>query len=438
MKEKRIFSKSSGIAYFFIVFLLAIFLFSGCLHDNEPEETPVFPEPAASKFPVPSVIRGDRQLSIGWAAKAGVEYEVWYGTDNNSANAVKWDGTIIELSPVAGTVITGLDNGETYFVWIRIWDNGELSDFITSTKGIPEPSPTAAYEGFVYISGGTVIGSNSYTMNVTVPTDPPGYTNAGKNISKKGVFVEGRITSLDSFLMAKHETTQALWYGVQSWAENNGYNFQNKISAPNSANKSKPVSNISWRDAVVWCNAYSEKSGLEPVYYYPSAGEENVLRDSRNANETACDNVIMVTGKNGFKLPTETEREYAARGGDPGKADWMFLYVGSDNADDVAWHHGNSAYQIQIVGQKNPNRLGIFDLSGNVQEWGWDWMNYNVAVIKDTPWYGESYSSRFNQKPMAGGGVRANITMSCVADRWGYSTNYRDAYVGFRLVRKVE
>jgi formylglycine-generating enzyme required for sulfatase activity len=116
----------------------------------------------------------------------------------------------------------------------------------------------------------------------------------------------------------------------------------------------------------------------------------------------------------------------------------MFLYAGSNNVDDVAWHHGNSVYQICDTGKKDPNRLGISDLSGNVQEWGWDWMNYNIAVTKETPRYGESYSSRFNQKPMAGGGVGSNITMSCVADRWGFNTSYKDAYVGFRLVRKVE
>jgi formylglycine-generating enzyme required for sulfatase activity len=170
---------------------------------------------------------------------------------------------------------------------------------------------------------------------------------------------------------------------------------------------------------------------MEPVYYY----QETAIQDSRNANGTACDNAVMDKSKNGYRLPTEVEREYTARGGDPGKADWMYLYAGSNNADDVAWYHGNSPFTIRDVGQKNPNRLGIFDLSGNVQEWGWDWMHYGSAVTPDTPVDGENYSSRFNQKPMAGGGVGSNITLSCVADRWGYATSYRDGYVGFRVVR---
>ena len=82
--------------------------------------------------------------------------------------------------------------------------------------------------------------------------------------------------------------------------------------------------------------------------------------------------------------------------------------------------------------------MGIFDLSGNAQEWGWDWINYGVAVTPDTPWDGVRYSSRFSQKPMAGGGVGSNITLSCTADRWGYGTSYKDGYVGFRLVRRVQ
>jgi formylglycine-generating enzyme required for sulfatase activity len=169
------------------------------------------------------------------------------------------------------------------------------------------------------------------------------------------------------------------------------------------------------------------------VYY--SSGNA-VLRNSRNS--AACDGAVMDRSKNGFRLPTEAEREFAARGGDPGKDEWMFTYSGSDNADDVAWHHDNSPYQIREAGTKKPNRLGIFDLSGNVQEWGWDWMNYNIELTQFTPRDGESYSSRFNQKPIAGGGVGSNLTMSCVADRWGFNTSYTDPYVGFRLVRKAE
>ena len=379
------------------------------------------------RAPAPSLVRGNLELSVGWAAEEGVEYEVWYGTTDNFADAGQWNGVIDGSGIVAGTTITGLINGDTYYVWIKTQEvTGEFS------QETPE-SPFNPPQGFVYVSGGTVAGSVGYSMTMMVPHDPV-YMNAGSFRTMLGVFVEGRTAAIESFFMAKNTITRELWFEVQSWADSNGYFFQNRISAPTDSNRNRPVTGISWRDAIVWCNAYSEKSGLQPVYY--SGG--SVLRDSRNANGTAVDNAVMDKSRNGFRLPTEVEREFAARGGDPGKAAWMYSFAGSNNADDVAWHHGNSPFEVRDVGLKKPNRLGIYDLSGNVMEWGWGWMYWNVAVTPQTPVDGEPRGSPFSQKPMAGGAARSNITMSVVADRWGMGPAFTEAFVGFRVKRRAE
>ena len=374
------------------------------------------------KAPTPSLIRGNERLSVGWVTETGVQYEVF-------CNNAKWPGLSEIREKTGGVEISGLENSTAYSVWIKaIAHTGETEIESQASSEIPEGELTAP-AGFVYVPGGTVLGSESYAISVTVP-NASDYMNTGKTLTKKGVFVEGRKVTLDSLFVAKYETTRELWYNVQSWAKDKNYSFQNEITEPNEADKNKPVTGISWRDAIVWCNAYSEKSGMQPVYYY--GGE--ILRNSQNA---ACDNAEMKKNNSGFRLPTEVEREFAARGGDPGKADWVFTFSGSNDADDV-WHHGNSPYQIREVGLKKTNRLGICDLSGNVQEWGWDWMNYNVAVSAETPPDGEEQGGRFSQKPMAGGGVGSNLTMSCVADRWSFTTNYTDSYVGFRVIRKAQ
>jgi formylglycine-generating enzyme required for sulfatase activity len=297
----------------------------------------------------------------------------------------------------------------------------------------PEETPKSVEEGFVYVLRKTVQGSDAYGFTVTVP-DNPDYNDPGKVHQKKGVFVRDRTLTVNGFAMAKYETTQDLWYTVQTWALEQGYQFQHKKNkAPEGDSKDLPVTGISWRDAVVWCNAYSEMNGKTPVY----TAEGAVIRDSRNANGAVCDGASMDKTKSGYRLPTEVEREFAARGGDPARADWMFTYAGGDDAEEVAWHYGNSPRETRTVGTKQPNRLGIYDLSGNVQEWAWDWMNYAVDLSPATPIDGAAYSASApmaNQKPFNGGGVGSNPTMSCVADRWGYGPTYTDNFVGFRVV----
>jgi formylglycine-generating enzyme required for sulfatase activity len=315
----------------------------------------------------------------------------------------------------------------------------------------------AAIPGFSWVRGGTVGGSSDYKIEFTYPE---GASFAGQTGIQYGAFVTGRVVEIPSFYIARHEVTGALWREVYDWAVTGegaalGYAF----ASPGAGQGEEPVTNITWRDAVVWCNAASEKDGLDPVYY--TYGAAAILRDASGDEDppnARADRAVMKRENNGYRLPTLCEREYAARGGDPREPDWLYWYAGSDDPDEVAWYYGTSGaglpdghedYGLHPVGQKEPNRLGLYDMSGNVMEWGWDWMRFDAnaklppmgsrdmhaRLSPDTPEEGPPYGSRANQKPMSGGSWHASSPYSLVAIWWGMATTYQDGTVGFRLVR---
>jgi formylglycine-generating enzyme required for sulfatase activity len=256
----------------------------------------------------------------------------------------------------------------------------------------------------------------------------------------KGVFIEDRTVTLSPFRIAKHETTYELWYEVRQWAVSNGYMFANEGqeghdgtdgAAPTAAAKTEPATDISWRDAVIWCNAYSEMSGKEPVY---RNGSNVTLRDSNASVETQVD-ITKGAGKDGYRLPTEAEWEYAARGGgtpDPAGS-FAYKWAGTDTESDLvnyAWYSVNSGNATHPVGGKTENSLGLKDMSGNVWEWCWDWHGPVGTGPETDPKGSPSGSVRVLR-----GGSWLNAASFCaVALRGSSNPDYGDYGLGFRVV----
>ena len=195
-------------------------------------------------------------------------------------------------------------------------------------------------------------------------------------------------TQVDSFSLSRTETTWAEWLAVRAYAEDHGYDLK---KAPANALPDYPAQGISWFDAVKWCNAKSEKEGLQPVY-------------TRNGEVYKKGNFIPGVNPhaNGYRLPSGTEWEWAARGGLESKG---FTYSGGNDLNKVAWNWNNSAGAKQDmsdgrgtwpVSHKEANELGFHDMSGNVAEWSGDEANGPFRGIRGGAWYGAAFDCAVN------------------------------------------
>jgi len=196
------------------------------------------------------------------------------------------------------------------------------------------------------------------------------FKNTKSNYYGKGVTVS-------DFYIGKYDVTQKEWLEVM------GSN-PSKFKGDN-----LPVEMVSWYDSVEYCNKRSIKEGLKPYY--------SIRKNREDPNNKPDPNfgglynmkwtVTINAGADGYRLPTEAEWEYAAGGG---RVSRSYTYSGSDNVDEVAWYWRNSGdkslsgswnwplieqnhNQTKPVGGKKPNELGLYDMSGNVRQWCWDW-----------------------------------------------------------------
>ncbi|WP_289059720.1 SUMF1/EgtB/PvdO family nonheme iron enzyme, partial [uncultured Mesotoga sp.] len=181
----------------------------------------------------------------------------------------------------------------------------------------------------------------------------------------------------------------------------------------------RPVINVSWNDAIEYCNWLSEKEGL-PIAYY---GDGSLLDENRRETED-------ITRVKGYRLLTEAEWEYAARGG---KKSMGYKYSGSNSPDSVAWYRGNSGGKTHEVGQKKRNELGLCDMSGNVYEWCSDWYESYSSSAQTNP-YNNSGSGRVCR----GGGWGSFAASTRVAFRSFYTPTSALYDLGFRIARTVQ
>jgi formylglycine-generating enzyme required for sulfatase activity len=279
---------------------------------------------------------------------------------------------------------------------------------------------------------------------------PPGsdatVTITGDSAYNSEVFKASRKVTLSAFQIATYETTYELWYNVRQWAIDeaqgeNKYTFaygreghNGNIGAAPTGDKYEPVTEISWRDAIVWCNAYSEMTGKYPVYY--KADGSTILRVSTDA-DTAVMKGWSGAVPNGYRLPTEAEWEYAARGGGAPGASSPFTdrWAGTNDEGALgtyAWYYSNSGSATHPVGDRTENSLGLHDMSGNVYEWCWDRFYPTISTVEvDNPEGPDTGTARV----LRGGSWNDYASICTVAYRLiNYAPYIADYSIGFRVV----
>ncbi|MDR1126551.1 MAG: formylglycine-generating enzyme family protein [Treponema sp.] len=222
-----------------------------------------------------------------------------------------------------------------------------------------------------------------------------------------------QVTISRAFYMSDHEVTQKEWYDVMGTTVRQQRDMRDKSWSLYGEGDNNPMYYVSWYEAIEYCNKRSIAEGLTPAY----SGSGDYITCNFKAN--------------GYRLPTEAEWEWAAKGGGE---DFIMIYEysGSNSVDEVAWYKGNSGSQTHPVKTRRGNSLGLYDMSGNVYEWCWDW-------------YG-AYSSGAQTDPAgaAGGTLRVYRGGSWIVDAQSVRSVSRDGdtpsvgggIIGFRLVRQ--
>ncbi len=328
------------------------------------------------------------------------------------------------------------------------WSSSNTSVATVDSDGLV----TGVDLGNATITVTTVDGGYTDTCNITV-THEAGYSEdySAGGVLFKMVYVPGKTfyTSTDdsgtatvdnAFWIAETEVTYELWYQVYTWATSNGYSFANpgregkdgSDGGEPTAAKKEPVTSVSWRDVMVWCNALTEYYNAQNATSYTCVYKdgETPIRDSSNA--TQCDSVVPDKNANGFRLLKSNEWELAARYRDDSNSDGDIMdsgeyypgdYASGATADYndttatglVAWYSDNSDNHPHDVKTKKENALGLYDMSGNVWEW--------------------CFTADDSKRIVRGGSYGNGTTYLQVGSLGSYPSFIVDISIGFRFCR---
>ena len=387
-----------------------VLMVSSCPHKNEPE-----PEPAPTPTPTPSTTISVTGVKLNYTQIYREQGESFILTatvepTNASNKKVTWTTSNGSIATVDnGTVtMTGSTVWESATITCTTEDGGKTATCTVTVIQKPTASEADA-NGFVTISAGSMPLNSDGSYHVTLTK---------------------------AYMICDHEVTQKEWEDIMG---SNPSSFSSN-PASDEVQENRPVENITWYEAIAYCNKLSIKDGLQPCYSVTVDGTEVDWANLKYDNIPTSNNVewnvaVCDFSKTGYRLPTEAEWEIAARGGLTGD-----VYAGTDDVNklgDYAWYFANSEDKTHEVKKKQSNGYGLYDMSGNVWEWCWDWQGSYPASATD-PRGASSGSYRVLRGGYWGSGAsgcRASFRFNSPYEYVIISPRDRYYGLGFRLVR---